>query len=118
MTTDAAVIESLKAEIEAEVKQHPICIYSKGTREVPRCGFTMETAQFFDSIGVPYTMIDVLDNPAKRQLLSEMADWPTLPKVFINGEFYGDTDVLEPMRSNGELKAVLEKAFPGTAIPL
>ena len=114
--SDAAVLDQIKGEIEKEIADNKICIYTKGTRENPRCGFTMETAQFFDKLGVPYTMIDVLDNPAKRQLLNELANWPTLPKAYINGEFFGDTDVLEPMLQNGELKVLLEKAFPGQTI--
>lgn len=114
--SDAAVMDQLKDEIQREIAENKICIYTKGTKENPRCGFTIETAQFFDKLGVPYTMIDVLDNPPKRQLLSEIANWPTLPKTFINGEFYGDTDVLEPMLQNGELKGLLEQAFPNQPI--
>jgi len=52
----------------------------------------------------------------KRQVLSEMTDWPTLPKVFIAGKFYGDTDILEPMAQSGELQKVLEEAFAGTGV--
>jgi monothiol glutaredoxin len=116
--SDTAVLDQLKQEIETELRENTICIYSKGTRENPRCGFTMETVQFFDKLGVPFQMFDVLDNPPKRQFLNDMAKWPTLPKIFINGEFYGDTDVLGPMIESGELKPILEAAFPGTPIKL
>ncbi|MEB3245146.1 MAG: glutaredoxin domain-containing protein [Vampirovibrionales bacterium] len=104
--------EQLKAEINAEIAANPITIYSKGTAEAPRCGFTLETINFFKNYNVPFVMIDVLENMEKRQVLSEMTDWPTLPKVFINGKFYGDTDVLAPMAENGELQKVLAEAFP------
>jgi monothiol glutaredoxin len=56
-------------------------------------------------------VIDVLENMPKRETLSEMTEWPTLPKVFINGKFYGDTDVLGPMAESGELQATLQAAF-------
>jgi len=59
-------------------------------------------------------VIDVLENMQKREALAEMTNWPTLPKVFINGKFYGDTDVLGPMRESGELKNVLDEAFKQT----
>ena len=61
-------------------------------------------------MGYTATFIDVLENPAKRQVLSEMTDWPTLPKVFIGGQFYGDTDILAPMQEKGELLPVLKAA--------
>ncbi|MBY0451104.1 MAG: glutaredoxin [Cyanobacteria bacterium] len=103
--------DALKEEIQQETAAHKILIYSKGTKMVPRCGFTMETCQFFEQLGYPFETIDVLDNPEKRQVLSELTNWPTLPKVFINGKFYGDTDVLGPMAESGELTQVLKDAF-------
>ena len=76
------------------------------------CGFTIETCQFFNALGYPYQVVDVLHNMDKRAVLSEMTNWPTLPKVFINGKFYGDTDILQPMQDNGELQKILQEAFP------
>src|SRR5438552_14696545 len=72
-------------EIEREIKTHKILIYGKGTKAAPMCGFTRETMQFFDKYGYPYELIDALPNPAKREALTKMTNWPTLPKVFING---------------------------------
>ena len=101
----------LKTSIESEIKDHTILVYGKGTKDAPRCGFTHETIEFFSALGYPFEVIDVLSDMEKREALSSMTDWPTLPKVFIGGTFYGDTDVLEPMRESGELEKVLEKAF-------
>jgi monothiol glutaredoxin len=98
-------------EIKQEVGAHKILIYGKGTKTMPMCGFTRETMQFFDKYGYPYEIIDVLPNPSKRETLTRMTNWPTLPKVFINGTFYGDTDVLEPMEKKGELVPLLKSAF-------
>ncbi|MDX2084842.1 MAG: glutaredoxin domain-containing protein [Candidatus Melainabacteria bacterium] len=109
--SESVTTHPLEQEIEQEIRAHKIMIYSKGTQEFPRCGFTMETAQFFSQLNVPFTMQDVLDNPEKRQYLSEKTDWPTLPKVFINGQFFGDTDILSEMLQTGELHTVLKEAF-------
>jgi monothiol glutaredoxin len=103
--------DPIQEEIEQEIKTHKILIYGKGTKSAPQCGFTMETMQFFDKYGHPYELINVLQNPAKREALTKMTNWPTLPKVFIDGTFYGDTDILNPMEKNGELEPLLEKAF-------
>lgn len=101
----------LKAEIEREITENKIVIYGKGTKEFPMCGFTVETIKFFEKYGYPYTVINALENPAKREMLSRMTDWPTLPKVFIGGEFYADTDVLDEMEEKGEVKPILDKVF-------
>jgi monothiol glutaredoxin len=109
--------EEIRQEIDREVASNPILVYGKGTKDMPRCGFTLETIQFFSRFGYPFEVVDVLENMPKREVLSAMTNWPTLPKVFIGGEFFGDTDILAPMAENGELRAVLAKAFPGVPEP-
>jgi len=103
--------DQLKTEIAKEVAANKILVYGKGTKTEPRCGFTLETIEFFNSFGYPFEVIDVLENMEKREALSEMTNWPTLPKVFINGNFYGDTDILGPMAQSGELQTLLRTAF-------
>jgi monothiol glutaredoxin len=103
--------EDFKEEISRDIASAPIVIFGKGTKTMPRCGFTLETIEFFNGFGYPFEVIDVLENMPKRQALAEMTDWPTLPKVFINGTFYGDTDVLGPMAESGELQTKLGEAF-------
>ncbi len=112
MSTDA-----LRQEIEREVAENKVLVYGKGTKEMPRCGFTLETVQFFSRLGYPFEVVDVLENMPKREALSAMTNWPTLPKVFIDGKFYGDTDILAPMNESGELKTVLATAFAGMPEP-
>jgi monothiol glutaredoxin len=104
---------SLEAEIQQEIATHKILIYGKGTKTMPMCGFTRETVDYFNRYGFPFEVIDVLPNPAKREALSKMTNWPTLPKVFIGGEFYGDTDILDPMAEKGEIEPLLKKVFEG-----
>lgn len=110
-------MSNLQEEIEREIGANKILVYGKGTKGAPRCGFTLETIEFFDHFGYPFEVIDVLENMPKRDVLSEMTNWPTLPKVFINGKFYGDTDILGPMAENGELAAVLKETFGGEPAP-
>jgi monothiol glutaredoxin len=107
--------DKFKDEIAAEVAANKILVYGKGTKTAPRCGFTLETIEFFNHFGYPFEVIDVLENMEKREALAEMTNWPTLPKVFIDGKFYGDTDILGPMAQNGELQTVLRDAFGSEA---
>jgi monothiol glutaredoxin len=109
--------DAIRSEIENEISKNTILVYGKGTKDMPRCGFTAETIQFFSRYGYPFEVVDVLENMPKREVLSQMTNWPTLPKIFIGGKFYGDTDILEPMAQNGELKTVLAEAFPGVPEP-
>ena len=106
----------LQDEIQREIADNTIVVYGKGTKDTPRCGFTLETIQFFNAFGYPFTVVDVLENMPKREALSQLTEWNTLPKVFIDGQFYGDTDILEPMARSGELTKVLEKAFEGKGV--
>ncbi len=106
----------LQDEITRELADNTILVYGKGTKAAPRCGFTAETIQFFNAFGYPFEVVDVLENMPKRQALSERTDWNTLPKVFIDGQFYGDTDILEPMARSGDLAKLLEKAFEGKGV--
>ena len=98
-------------QIKEEISKNKVLIYGKGTRMAPRCGFTAETVQFFDKYGYPFEVIDVLENMEKREALSKMTNWPTLPKVFIDGKFYGDTDILDEMEAKGEVEPLLKEAF-------
>jgi monothiol glutaredoxin len=104
-------IQTIEESIKRELQDNPILIYGKGTKEAPRCGFTLETIQFFEKYGYPYAVIDVLNDMPKRETLSKMTNWPTLPKVFIGGEFYGDTDILDEMERKGEVKPLLDRIF-------
>ena len=97
--------------IQNEISEHKILIYGKGTKEQPMCGFTAETIQFFEKYGHPFHVINVLTDMEKRDALSKKTNWPTLPKVFIGGEFYGDTDILDEMARKGEIAPLLNKVF-------
>ena len=103
--------DSIRDDIDREIASNKILVYGKGTKDMPRCGFTLETIQFFDRFGYPFEVVDVLEDMRKREELSEITNWPTLPKVFIDGKFYGDTDILGPMAESGELQKILQETF-------
>jgi monothiol glutaredoxin len=104
-------MSSIDDEIKEEIANNKILIYGKGTKSAPQCGFTAETVQFFNKYGHPFEVINVLENMNKREALSKMTNWPTLPKVFIDGKFYGDTDILDEMEAKGEVEPLLKTAF-------
>ena len=104
-------MSSIDDEIKEEIAQNKVLIYGKGTKTAPQCGFTVETIQFFEKYGYPFEVVNVLDNMGKREALSKMTNWPTLPKVFIDGKFYGDTDILDEMEAKGEVEPLLKATF-------
>ncbi|MBT3517363.1 MAG: glutaredoxin domain-containing protein [Nitrospinaceae bacterium] len=104
-------MSSIDDEIKEEIANNKILIYGKGTKSAPQCGFTAETVQFFNKYGHPFEVVNVLENMNKREALSKMTNWPTLPKVFIDGKFYGDTDILDEMEAKGEVEPLLKTAF-------
>ena len=98
-------------KIKEEITANKILIYGKGTKAAPKCGFTAETVQFFNKYGYPFDVVDCLEDMTKREALNKMTNWPTLPKVFINGKFYGDTDILDEMETKGEVEPLIKAAF-------
>ena len=104
-------MSGLDDQIKKEIAENKIIIYGKGTKEAPQCGFTVETIQFFNKYGYPFEVVNALQDPEKREALTKMTNWPTLPKVFIDGKFYGDTDILDEMESKGEVEPLLKAAF-------
>lgn len=102
---------SIEDEIKQEISNNKVLIYGKGTKTAPQCGFTVETIQFFQKYGHPFEVVNVLNNMEKREALNKMTNWPTLPKVFIDGKFYGDTDILDEMEAKGEVEPLLKAAF-------
>ena len=101
----------IEDQIKEEISANKILIYGKGTKAAPKCGFTAETVQFFNKYGYPFEVVDCLEDMTKREALNKMTNWPTLPKVFINGKFYGDTDILDEMETKGEVEPLIKAAF-------
>ena len=100
-------MSNIHQEIEAEVKNNPVVIYMKGTPEQPMCGFSARTVQILKSYNVPVIGRNVLASDELRQGVKDFTNWPTIPQVFIKGQFVGGCDIVTEMHENGELKQLL-----------
>lgn len=98
-----------KEEIDKLVKKNKVVLFMKGIPDEPKCGFSNAVTQILRMHGVPYDSHDVLANDAIRQGIKEYTNWPTIPQLFINGEFVGGCDILLTMHQNGELIEELKK---------
>lgn len=103
--------EELKARIEQDVAASPVHLFMKGTPQWPQCGFSKAACDVFRVLDVPFTATNVLENlDGYRAALSSITAWPTIPQVFIGGEFIGGCDILVEMYQQGELqKLIAEK---------
>jgi len=103
MTTDATVTDRIKQDIA----DNTVVLFMKGTPVFPQCGFSARIVQILTQMGVKFKGIDVLADPAIRQGIKEFSSWPTIPQLYVKGEFVGGCDIVSEMYENGELKQVL-----------
>ena len=89
------------------VRDNPVVLFMKGEPEQPRCGFSALTVQILDHLGVPFVGVDVLQNDDLRQGIKVFSDWPTIPQLYVNGEFVGGCDIVKEMFQAGELKTYM-----------
>jgi len=101
----------LKDRIDSLVSQEKIVVFMKGSKLMPQCGFSNNVVQILNSLGVPYATFDVLEDPAVRQGIKEYSDWPTIPQIYVNGEFVGGSDIAIELYQSGELAQMLEVAL-------
>ena len=92
------------------IADNEIVVFMKGIPAAPKCGFSAGVVKVLDAIGRPYLGVDVLDGPFLREGIKEFSDWPTLPQVYIKGEFVGGSDIVREMYANGELQALFAGA--------
>lgn len=105
--------EEATALIDADVKEHKVLVFMKGTRTAPMCGFSAAVVDVFDQLGVPYETRNVLAEPAIRQAIKDYSDWPTIPQVYVNHEFIGGCDITRQMHEQGELEPLVKAALEG-----
>ena len=98
---------SIKEFIEGEIKNNDIVVFMKGVPQQPQCGFSGQVAQIFDYLQVPWKGINVLDSDELRQGIKEFSDWPTVPQVYVKGEFIGGCDIVREMFQSQELQTLL-----------
>lgn len=99
------------SEIAQEVAQNKLVLYMKGTPQMPMCGFSARAASILSSFGVPLYTVNILEDEEKRQAIKQFSNWPTIPQVYIDGEFQGGSDILMQMYESGELEQALRQAF-------
>ncbi len=100
---------SVLDEIKNQVTGHKVVLYMKGSPDFPQCGFSANAVNILRSCGVnePFT-VNVLENPEIRQGIKQYANWPTIPQLYVNGEFVGGSDIVTEMFQSGELKKMLQ----------
>ena len=103
--------DEVRAAIDAEVKEHKIILFMKGTARAPQCGFSAAAAAIFQELGVPFETRDVLAEPELRQGIKEYSDWPTIPQIFVGHEFIGGADIVREMADSGELEKLVTEVL-------
>lgn len=101
----------LQARIDNLVKSHKIFVFMKGTKLMPMCGFSNNVVQMLNSLGVPFETLDVLEDPEIRQGIKDYSSWPTIPQVYINGEFIGGSDVMIELYQQSKLQEMVQVAL-------
>ena len=97
-------------KIKQQVTGNPVVLYMKGTPQFPQCGFSSLAVQALNACGVTnFFSVNVLENPDIRQGIKEYANWPTIPQLYVNGEFVGGSDIMREMYESGELQKLLEQ---------
>jgi monothiol glutaredoxin len=100
--------DSTKNLIQSHIDTNEICLFMKGTPDAPQCGFSMAISNMLKILEVNYKGINVLETQSLREGIKEFSDWPTIPQVYIKGEFVGGCDIVKEMYENGELQKTLE----------
>ena len=100
-----------KTRIETLIQSSPVFVFMKGTKLMPQCGFSNNVVQILNALGIGFETFDVLSDMEIRQGIKEYSDWPTIPQVYVKGEFMGGSDILIEMYNSGELKEKLEIAL-------
>src|ERR1700679_391182 len=103
--SDNAVFERIKEEIST----NQVVLYMKGTPVFPQCGFSSLAVQVLSHLGVKFKSVDVLADPEIRQGIKQFSQWPTVPQLYINGEFVGGADIIREMYESGELEGLLHE---------
>ena len=100
-----------KERIQTLIQSSPIFVFMKGTKLMPQCGFSNNVVQILNALGMSFETFDVLSDMEIRQGIKDYSDWPTIPQVYVKGEFMGGSDILIEMYNSGELKEKLEVAL-------
>lgn len=97
---------SIQDKIAAQIKAHPVILYMKGSAQTPLCGFSARAVSILKAYQIPFETMDVLQDEELRQGIKLFSNWPTIPQLYVNGEFIGGSDILSEMHENHELEAL------------
>ena len=100
-------MSDVQARIADDVKSNDVLLYMKGTPAFPQCGFSAVTVQILSHIGVKFKAVNVLEDPEVREGIKAFSNWPTIPQLYVKGEFVGGSDILKEMYQSGELQTFL-----------
>jgi monothiol glutaredoxin len=100
--------DSTKSRIQGLVDEHRILLFMKGTKHFPQCGFSATVAEVLKRLGVDYQHVNVLEDPEIRQGIKEFSNWPTIPQLYVDGQFIGGCDIVRDMYMSGELEPIVK----------
>ena len=101
--------QTIKDLISNEINNNDICLFMKGTADAPQCGFSMAVTNVLKHLNVKFKGVNVLESEELRQGIKDFSDWPTIPQLYVKGEFIGGCDIVKEMFEKGELKSFFEK---------
>ncbi|MGL4825080.1 MAG: Grx4 family monothiol glutaredoxin [Alphaproteobacteria bacterium] len=101
----SAIFESIRQQIA----EHPVVLYMKGTPAQPQCGFSSVVVQILNQLGITFKGVNVLENDEIRQGIKDFTNWPTVPQLYVKGDFVGGCDIVREMYQNGELRTLLQE---------
>ena len=104
---EATEVEEIKKDMRETIADEEVVVFMKGLPDAPVCGFSKKLVDLLDHLGVEYTSFDVLAHPIVRSYVKELSDWPTIPQLFVKGDFVGGTDIIMEMAANGKLQQLL-----------
>ncbi|KAK4273621.1 hypothetical protein QN277_021988 [Acacia crassicarpa] len=107
----SALTPELKSTLDKVITSNKVVLFMKGTKEFPQCGFSNTVVQILKSLNAPFETINVLENDLLRQALKEYSNWPTFPQLYLDGEFFGGSDITVEAYQSGELQELLEKTM-------
>ena len=100
---------SINDRIQGEIEGNPVMVYMKGTPMFPQCGFSARVVQILSHVGVPFASANVLEDDQLREGIKEFSQWPTIPQLYVKGEFIGGCDIVTEMFQSGELETLMQE---------
>lgn len=102
-------MEDVLKLIDSQVKDNAVMLYMKGTPSQPQCGFSMQAVRILNAVGVDFSSVNVLEYPAIREGIKKYSDWPTIPQLYVSGDFIGGCDIMTSMFNEGQLEKLMKE---------